>query len=79
MGLKERCQSSVFPRFWNDVRNEPIRLYCGDSIMLPRFEIEEVLETIKREQPTTFPGVPTCVALMNHPKAEDYEWDQSGL
>lgn len=46
---------------------------AGDSIMLPRFEIEEVLETIKREQPTTFPGVPTMyVALTNHPKAEDY-------
>jgi long-chain acyl-CoA synthetase len=46
---------------------------AGDSIMLPRFEIEEVLETIKREQPTTFPGVPTMyVALTNHPKAEEY-------
>ena len=46
---------------------------AGDSIMLPRFEIEDVLETIKREQPTTFPGVPTMyVALTNHPKAEEY-------
>lgn len=46
---------------------------AGDSIMLPRFELEEVLETIKREQPTTFPGVPTMyVALTNHPKAEEY-------
>lgn len=46
---------------------------AGDSIMLPRFEVEEVLETIKREQPTTFPGVPTMyVALTNHPKAEEY-------
>ncbi|WP_285766733.1 long-chain fatty acid--CoA ligase [Peribacillus sp. SI8-4] len=46
---------------------------AGDSIMLPRFEIDEVLETIKREQPTTFPGVPTMyVALTNHPKAEEY-------
>ncbi|MEJ9231218.1 long-chain fatty acid--CoA ligase [Peribacillus butanolivorans] len=46
---------------------------AGDSIILPRFEIEEVLETIKREQPTIFPGVPTMyVALTNHPKAEEY-------
>lgn len=46
---------------------------AGDSILLPRFEVEEVLETIKREQPTTFPGVPTMyVALTNHPKAEEY-------
>lgn len=46
---------------------------AGDSIMLPRFEIDEVLETIKRERPTTFPGVPTMyVALTNHPKAEEF-------
>ncbi len=43
------------------------------SIMLPRFNLEEVLETIKKEQPTTFPGVPTMyVALANHPNAEAY-------
>ncbi|MGE7781255.1 long-chain-fatty-acid--CoA ligase [Peribacillus sp. NPDC097264] len=53
---------------------------AGDSIMLPRFEIEEVLETIKREQPTTFPGVPTMyVALTNHPKAEEYGMDSIHL
>ncbi|KWW11184.1 MULTISPECIES: long-chain fatty acid--CoA ligase [Peribacillus] len=53
---------------------------AGDSIMLPRFEIDEVLETIKREQPTTFPGVPTMyVALTNHPKAEEYGMDSIKL
>ncbi|SEA37090.1 long-chain acyl-CoA synthetase [Thalassobacillus cyri] len=45
-------------------------------IMLPRFELEEVLETIKREQPTYFPGVPTMyVAITSHPKAEQYGID----
>ncbi|WP_413309713.1 long-chain fatty acid--CoA ligase [Bacillus sp. 1P10SD] len=46
---------------------------AGESIMLPRFDLEEVLNTIKNEQPTMFPGVPTMyVAITSHPKAEDY-------
>ncbi|RFU63496.1 long-chain-fatty-acid--CoA ligase [Peribacillus glennii] len=46
---------------------------ASNSIMLPRFELEEVLNTIKQEQPTIFPGVPTMyVAITNHPNAESY-------
>ncbi|MGZ4160931.1 MAG: long-chain-fatty-acid--CoA ligase, partial [Neobacillus sp.] len=46
---------------------------AAESIMLPRFDLEEVLNTIKNEQPTTFPGVPTMyVAITNHPQAEEY-------
>src|SRR5690606_4279532 len=46
------------------------------NILLPRFDLEEVLETIKREQPTTFPGVPTMyIAITNHPKAKEYGID----
>ncbi|MDN3428699.1 long-chain fatty acid--CoA ligase [Microbacterium sp. APC 3898] len=46
------------------------------NILLPRFDLEEVLETIKREQPTTFPGVPTMyIAIANHPKAKEYGID----
>ncbi|WP_431027137.1 long-chain-fatty-acid--CoA ligase [Lysinibacillus sp. LZ02] len=42
-------------------------------ILLPRFELEEVFQTIKVEQPTKFPGVPTMfIALVNHPNAESY-------
>lgn len=42
-------------------------------ILLPRFDLDEVLNTIKTEQPTTFPGVPTMyIALVNHPEAEKY-------
>ncbi|MEN1967508.1 long-chain fatty acid--CoA ligase [Lentibacillus sp. N15] len=38
------------------------------SIMLPRFNLDEVLQTIKDTQPTKFPGVPTMyIALLNHP------------
>ncbi|MBU8905643.1 long-chain-fatty-acid--CoA ligase [Desertibacillus haloalkaliphilus] len=54
-----------------------LAVYTGStSIILPRFELEEVLETIKREQPTIFPGVPTMyVAITNHPDAEKYQID----
>ena len=46
------------------------------NILLPRFDLEEVLQTIKTEQPTTFPGVPTMyIAITNHPEAEKYGID----
>ncbi|MDN7243430.1 long-chain fatty acid--CoA ligase [Planococcus sp. N028] len=46
------------------------------NILLPRFDLQEVLETIKNEQPTTFPGVPTMyIAITNHPEAEKYGID----
>lgn len=39
-------------------------------IMLPRFDLEEVLETIKATRPTLFPGVPTMyIAVNSHPRA----------
>lgn len=52
-------------------------VYSGStSIMLPRFDLEEVLNTIKNEKPTMFPGVPTMyVAITNHPEAEKYGID----
>ncbi|WP_368077909.1 long-chain fatty acid--CoA ligase [Bacillus sp. NTK074B] len=46
---------------------------ANEMILLPRFELSEVLLTIKREKPTLFPGVPTMyVAITNHPSAEEY-------
>lgn len=51
-------------------------LTASESILLPRFELGEVLNTIKNEQPTIFPGVPTMyVAITNHPHAEEYAID----
>jgi len=49
-------------------------LYCGyELILLPRFDLKEVMETIKATQPTVFPGVPTMyVAVNNFPDADDY-------
>ncbi|MEB1807555.1 MAG: long-chain fatty acid--CoA ligase [Bacillaceae bacterium] len=49
---------------------------AATNILLPRFDLQEVLETIKKEKPTTFPGVPTMyVAITNHPNAQDYGID----
>ncbi|HEU5138883.1 MAG TPA: long-chain fatty acid--CoA ligase [Bacillales bacterium] len=52
-------------------------LYLGAKlILLPRFEVEEVLNTVKKEQPSFFPGVPTMyIAIANHPDAENYNID----
>ena len=50
------------------------------NILLPRFDIEEVLGTIKQEKPTIFPGVPTMyVAINAHPKAQEYGIDSIKL
>ncbi|MFV8826724.1 long-chain-fatty-acid--CoA ligase [Alkalihalobacterium sp. APHAB7] len=37
----------------------------GNQILLPRFEMQEVLETIKKEQPFQFAGVPTMYVGFN--------------
>lgn len=43
-------------------------------ILLPRFRIDEVLETINRYQPTIFPGAPTMyVAFNTHPHIKRYK------
>jgi long-chain acyl-CoA synthetase len=42
-------------------------------ILLPRFEINELLKTIDRWRPTLLPGVPTLYgAIANHPRVKDF-------
>jgi long-chain acyl-CoA synthetase len=42
-------------------------------VLLPRFEIDHIMQAIKRHRITHFPGVPTMyVAVLNYPNAEDY-------
>jgi long-chain acyl-CoA synthetase len=44
-----------------------------ELILLPRFDLKEVMQTIKATQPSFFPGVPTMyLAVTNFPNAEDY-------
>lgn len=45
-------------------------------ILMPRFDLEEMLTTIQQHRPRFFPGVPTMyVAIANHPDAEKYNID----
>lgn len=42
-------------------------------IILPKFQVEEVLKTIEKQKPTIFPGAPTMyIALINHPNIQQY-------
>jgi long-chain acyl-CoA synthetase len=49
-------------------------IYQGSQLILhSRFNRDEVLQTIQREKPTYFPGVPTMyIALNSHPEVEKY-------
>jgi long-chain acyl-CoA synthetase len=54
------------------VMNVPVSQGAG-MILLPRFRVEEVLEAIKKFEPSYFPGVPAMyVALNNHPNVRKY-------
>ncbi|MCP5094917.1 MAG: alpha/beta fold hydrolase [Chloroflexi bacterium] len=45
----------------------------ADMILLPSFNTEEVLQTIRKHEPTIFPGVPTMyVAINNFPGVRKY-------
>jgi long-chain acyl-CoA synthetase len=46
----------------------------GNMILLPSFDIEQVLEVIRKFKPTGFPGVPTMyIALVNDPRSKDVD------
>jgi long-chain acyl-CoA synthetase len=49
-------------------------LYAGGSIvLLPRFEVEAVMETIQKEKITSFCGVPTMyIAVIHHPDVKKF-------
>ncbi|MDH3235121.1 MAG: long-chain fatty acid--CoA ligase [Alphaproteobacteria bacterium] len=50
-------------------------VYKGSCmILLPRFEIDQLLGTIQRAKPTIMPGVPTIfTAINNYPKLGEYD------
>ncbi|TYR81373.1 long-chain fatty acid--CoA ligase [Priestia megaterium] len=52
-------------------------IYIGGTILLlSKFEVNDVLENIKKYQPTFFPGVPKMYnAFVNHPEVERYGLD----
>ena len=55
------------------VMNIAIRL-GSEIILLPKFELNEVMKTITRKRPTMFPAVPTIYsAIINYPKLADFD------
>lgn len=49
-------------------------LYGSTMVLLPKFEVEDVLKTIEKHKPTLFPGAPTIyIGLLNHPDIEKYD------
>ncbi|RUQ31151.1 long-chain fatty acid--CoA ligase [Peribacillus cavernae] len=50
-------------------------IYIGaDLLLFRKFEVNHVLENIKKYKPTFFPGVPKMYnAFVNHPEADKYE------
>ena len=47
---------------------------CSTMVLLPRFEVEKVLEAVEKYKVTEIPGAPTMYALMvNHPKVTQYD------
>ncbi|GGH28931.1 long-chain-fatty-acid--CoA ligase [Paenibacillus segetis] len=49
-------------------------LMAGTLILMPRFDINQVLKTMDRLKPTVFPGAPTMyIAVINHPEVQKYD------
>lgn len=72
---KERILT-VLPVFhvygMTDCLNNAVSI-AATQIILPRFDTDQVLETIRTQKPTLFPGAPTMfMALNNHPRIAEY-------
>jgi long-chain acyl-CoA synthetase len=49
----------------------------AQQIMIPKYDVEQVLAAIKMHRPTFLPAVPTIfISLLSHPKAHEYGLDQ---
>ncbi|HEY2494808.1 MAG TPA: AMP-binding protein [Paenibacillus sp.] len=47
---------------------------AGTLILIPRFDIGQVLKTVNRLKPTVFPGAPTMyIAVINHPDVHKFD------
>ena len=47
---------------------------AGTMVLVPKFNVEEILQLIQKEKPTFFPGAPTMyIAINNHPKVREYD------
>ena len=52
-----------------------LAIYTGYAmIVMPRFDADELIKTIRKKRPTMFPGVPAIyIALMAHPKVDSFD------
>ncbi|WP_029268533.1 long-chain-fatty-acid--CoA ligase [Virgibacillus alimentarius] len=49
-------------------------MFGSKMVLLPKFDVKEVLKTIDKQKPTLFPGAPTIyVGLLNHPDLNKYD------
>ncbi|MCP8617058.1 long-chain-fatty-acid--CoA ligase [Salirhabdus salicampi] len=49
-------------------------MMASKMILIPKFEVEDLLKAIDKQKPTIFPGAPTIyVALLNHPDLQEYD------
>jgi long-chain acyl-CoA synthetase len=53
-------------------------LAAAELVMLPKFEVKQVLETIHKKRPTLFPGVPTMYTAINS-QADLAKYDLSSV
>lgn len=52
--------------------NFPV-MNASTMVVLPKFDLQQAMEAIKKYSPTVFPGVPTMyIAINNFPNARDY-------
>jgi len=48
--------------------------FASTMILIPRYDVNEILKTIEKVKPTFFPGAPTMyIALLNHPELKKYD------
>jgi len=49
----------------------------AQQILIPKYDVDALLNAVRDYRPTYFPGVPTIyISLLNHPKARDYGLDR---
>ena len=49
----------------------------GLQILIPKYDVEALLNAVRDYRPTYFPGVPTLfISLLNHPKSREYGLDK---
>ncbi|MFC7393706.1 AMP-binding protein [Scopulibacillus cellulosilyticus] len=49
-------------------------MYVAKMIIVPKFDVQDILKTIEKQKPTMFPGAPTMyIALINHPDIRKFD------